>query len=69
MNKEETAKTSAAGHLICPRCGSDMNRQAEKLDYTVDPSSPSFDPILGGALMEFHTCPGCTYVLERSDRS
>jgi ribosomal protein S27AE len=65
MNKNETAKTSAGGCSICPRCGSNMNRHAEKPDYSADPSSPSFDPVLGAALMEFHTCPRCTYVLER----
>ena len=68
MNKNETAKTSALGRVICPRCGGEMNRHAEKLDYSVDPSSPSFDPVLGAAMMEFHTCPGCTYVLERGAR-
>lgn len=65
MNKSEPVKTSASGRVICPRCGSEMNRHAEKLDYSVDPSGPSFDATLGAALMEFHTCPGCRYVVER----
>ena len=65
MNKSESVKTSASGRVICPRCGSEMNRHAEKLDYSVDPSGPFFDATLGAALMEFHTCPGCRYVVER----
>jgi hypothetical protein len=66
MNKNEQVKTSAAGRVICPRCGSETNRHAEKLDYSADPASPSFDAALGAALMEFHTCPGCKYIVERS---
>ena len=69
MNKSEPVKTSAAGRIICPRCGSEMNRHAEKLDYSVDSSGPSFDSILGAALMEFHTCPGCRYIVERGARA
>ena len=65
MNKTEPVKTSASGRLICPRCGTETNRHAEKPDYSVDSSAPSFDAVLGAALMEFHTCPGCTYVIER----
>ena len=68
MNKSEPVKTSASGRVICPRCGSEMNRHAEKLDYSADPSGFSFDPVLGAALMEFHTCPGCRYVVERGVR-
>ncbi len=66
MSKNEQAKVSAGGRLICPRCGSEMNRHAEKLDYGADPAGTSFDPALGAGLMEFHTCPGCKYVLERA---
>ena len=68
MNKNEQSKISAGGRVICPRCGSGMNRHAEKPDYGADPSGPSFAVIFGAVLMEFHTCPGCKYVLERSAR-
>ncbi len=68
MNKNEQAKVSPGGRLICPRCGGEMNRHAEKLDYSADPSGPSFDPVFGAALMEFHTCPGCKNVVERNAR-
>jgi hypothetical protein len=66
MNKNEQAKVSPSGRLVCPRCGGEMNRHAEKLDYGADPSSSSFDLVFGAALMEFHTCPGCKNVLERA---
>jgi len=68
MSHDEHVKTSGTGRVICPRCGTETNRNAEKLDYSADPSMPSFDPVLGAALMEFHTCPGCTYVVERAAR-
>lgn len=69
MNKSEPVKTSASGRVICPRCGSETNRHAEKLDYSADPGGPTFDSLLGAALMEFHTCPGCRYVVERGART
>jgi hypothetical protein len=68
MKKDESVKTSAAGRVICPCCGSEMNRHAEKLDYSADPGGPAFDAVLGAALMEFHTCPGCKYIVERASR-
>jgi hypothetical protein len=69
MNKNEQAKVASSGRLVCPRCGGEMNRHAEKLDYSADPSGSSFDPVLGASLMEFHTCPGCTNVVERNARA
>ena len=51
--------------LRCP-CGAEMNRHAEKVDYSAALADPSlFDPALGGALEEFHTCPNCKNVVER----
>jgi hypothetical protein len=66
MNKDEQARRSPSGRVVCPRCGSEMNHHAEKLDYCADPSDASFDEVLGGVLMEFHACPGCKYELERA---
>jgi predicted RNA-binding Zn-ribbon protein involved in translation (DUF1610 family) len=48
------------GKMVCPDCGVEMNRHAEKVDYTAetagaDPPDPDFD----GVLEEFHTCPSC----------
>jgi hypothetical protein len=66
MNKNEQAKTSPSGRQLCPRCGDEMNRHAEKLDYGAALADPAgADSILGGVLEEFHTCPACRYVLER----
>ena len=46
--------------LLCPDCGVEMNRHAEKVDYTdVGADAEGFDPALGGVLEEFHTCPDC----------
>jgi hypothetical protein len=52
--------------MICPRCGAEMNRHAEKIDYAADAGEPdAFDPELGGVVEEFHTCPGCHLTLAR----
>jgi predicted RNA-binding Zn-ribbon protein involved in translation (DUF1610 family) len=52
--------------LRCPRCGSEMNRHAEKL---VHPESSAelrlVDAALGGLLEETHGCPGCGNVESR----
>jgi len=67
MNKNEQAKTSPSGRLLCPRCGGQMNFHAEKIDRGADPAGA--DAILDGVVAQFHTCPGCKYVLERPRRS
>lgn len=44
--------------MICPKCGSQMNHHANKLDYTVALTElDDVDPNLGGILEEVHTCP------------
>lgn len=48
--------------MICPKCGAEMNRHAEKVDSA---GTDGFDSELGGVLMEFHTCPSCGFVAER----
>ncbi len=46
--------------MFCPDCGVEMNRHAEKVDYTADPAEAGApDPDFGGPLEEFHTCPLC----------
>jgi hypothetical protein len=53
----------------CPECGTEMNFHAEKVDYSAALADPrSMDPELGGVVEEFHTCPGCKFVLERPAR-
>lgn len=49
--------TDAKNKMKCPKCGDDMNRHAEKVDYSVEPVSDSGD--FGGAVTEVHCCPGC----------
>ena len=52
--------------MVCPDCGVEMNRHAEKVDYTAEPAEAvAFDPELGGVLEEFHTCPQCGRTLSR----
>jgi len=41
----------------CPNCGIDMNRHAEKVDYSVEPGSTHAE--FGGVVHEVHCCPGC----------
>jgi uncharacterized C2H2 Zn-finger protein len=66
VEKNENAVRSPKGDLLCPRCGSEMNRHAVKIDPSLTPGDRDAD--LGGVLQEFHTCPGCRYVLERRAR-
>jgi hypothetical protein len=42
-----------------------MNRHAEKVDPSCGDGDAAFDPDLGGALVEFHTCAICRLVVER----
>lgn len=65
MIEDEPARFSGGERLICPRCGGEMNRHAEKVDYSADPSGLSSPLVFGGALMEFHSCPGCKHIVER----
>jgi ribosomal protein S27AE len=66
MNKDEQVKTSPSGRLLCPRCGGQMNLHAEKVDRSLD--SAGADTGMDGVVAEFHTCPACKYVLERTAR-
>ena len=51
---------SERGKMVCPDCGAEMNRHAEKVDHTAgDDAAEGFDPALGGVVEEFHTCPDC----------
>ena len=55
---------SSKTKMICPTCGQEMNHHAKKLVYA-SPGEPGYDPSLGGALEESHTCPGCGGVASR----
>ncbi len=53
--------------VLCPGCGAEMNFHAEKLDLSRALDDPgAVDPDLGGVLEEFHTCPQCKFVVERT---
>ena len=48
------------GQMVCPDCGVEMNRHAEKVEYTdAGAEDEGFEPALGGVLEEFHACPHC----------
>ena len=50
--------------IPCPGCGAEMNRHAEKVDYTAGLAEPAaVDPDLGGVLEEMHQCPKCPEVV------
>jgi ribosomal protein S27AE len=61
MSEDADAETSPSGRLLCPRCGGPMNFHAEKIDPAADAGSDD-------VVAEFHTCPACKYVLERTAR-
>ena len=62
---DESVSRAASGRILCPRCGAETNRHAEKVDFGQSPGESVLDAALGGAVAEFHTCPGCRYVVER----
>ena len=52
--------------IKCPRCGAQMNRHAEKVDYSAARDRmDSLEKELGGVITEFHTCPGCRFIVQR----
>jgi C4-type Zn-finger protein len=52
--------------LTCPGCGAEMNFHAEKVDSARTVEERYGDPAFEGVLVEFHTCPACGYVEERT---
>ena len=46
--------------MKCPNCGDEMNHHADKIDYTGAMKDPgNADPVPGGVIEEFHSCPRC----------
>ncbi len=46
--------------MLCPDCGVELNRHAEKIDYTAAFTEPgAVDSELGGVIVAAHTCPEC----------
>ena len=61
--------SAATDQMICPRCGTPMNRHADKLVETSSPrDAVDVDPDLGGIVEETHTCPKCGFVQFRRAR-
>jgi predicted RNA-binding Zn-ribbon protein involved in translation (DUF1610 family) len=59
---------SANKKIICPDCGVEMNRHAEKMNYTIALAEPgAIDTDLGGVIEEAHTCPECGQTLMRRE--
>ena len=57
---------SANTKIICPDCGVEMNRHAEKINYaTVLAGRNDMGSDLGGVIEEAHTCPRCGQTLMR----
>jgi ribosomal protein S27AE len=53
--------------MNCPRCGTEMNHHADKVDYvSATTSDEPIDMELGGVLQEIHTCPKCRNIEMRA---
>ena len=58
--------STTTAKMICPRCGVEMNHHCDKLVYPTEPEETrQIDPLLGGLIDEFHTCPKCGGVASR----
>jgi len=67
---KDKTKVFAGGRVRvpCPHCGGEMNFHAEKIDYNAAMEHPdAADPVLGGVVEEFHTCPSCHLTVERPE--
>ena len=58
----------STGGTIRPQCGVEMNHHCDKLVYATGQETmpqenaqtdPVIDPLLGGVISEFHSCPKC----------
>lgn len=53
--------------MTCPDCGVEMNRHAEKINYTAAlTESCAADPDIGAVVKEAHTCPQCGQTVMKS---
>ena len=53
MSKQESK-------MICPKCGDEMNHNADKLVYPGSPQeAEKMNLTLAGVIDETHGCPGC----------
>ena len=49
-----------ATSMKCPRCGAEMNHQADKLVHPISPEEAArMTPALDGVIEEVFACPNC----------
>jgi predicted RNA-binding Zn-ribbon protein involved in translation (DUF1610 family) len=55
--------------MTCPRCGADMNHQAEKLVEPTSREEAEASRAVGGIVVAVFACPNCGWIAsERADR-
>jgi len=56
--------------MTCPRCGFQMNHQADKLTYPVTrEEAESITPVIDGVIEEVFACPNCGWIESRRAES
>lgn len=53
--------------MICPRCGSVMNHQANKLVEPTTREEAESGRVLGGIVITVFACPRCGWIASRRD--
>ncbi len=48
--------------MTCPKCGSEMNHQAEKLVHPVTGETARMTPALDGVILIVFACPRCGWI-------
>ena len=52
--------------MTCPKCGTEMNHQAEKLVHPTTPDEAAHvTPALDGVIEEVFACPNCGWIESR----
>lgn len=52
--------------MTCPKCGAEMNHQADKLVHPVTAEEAArMTPALDGVIEEVFACPGCGWIESR----
>ncbi len=52
--------------MTCPKCGTEMNHQADKLVHPVTrEEAASMTAALDGVIVEVFACPGCGWIESR----
>ena len=53
----------------CPRCGAEMNHQADKLVEPATRDEARETAVLGGVLVAIFACPRCGWIDSRRDQA